>query len=140
MTSPTPIDYEPAFARNVRGQLYARFRLGPDGTPEYSEDPDGLRHYPIAVFLDSSRAADIDEVTYTLEAPLTFDPDGTSRDAANDFREEFWSYGDAPVLVRVKIGDQVYGQRAWLSNMLEHGHSANMSASIRSAIQRIRVN
>lgn len=133
------IDYDPPFATNVQGRLYARFRLGPDKVPEYESDPDGLRHYPIHVHLHSPRAADIREVQYIMDDPSYDDPKGRSTDRANDFREEVWSYGDVPVIIRVKIGENTYEQRAWLSQMLENGYPAGAPA-IQAAIQRIKVN
>lgn len=131
------ISYDPPFDQNVQGRAYARFRLGPDGQPEYEEDRDGLRHYPISVYLHSPRAREIDEVTYIMDDPSYYDPIGRSTDRANDFREEIWSYGDVPVVVKVRIADDKYEQRAWLSQMLDNGHQKDTNMAIRSAIQRI---
>jgi hypothetical protein len=135
-----PIDYTRPFADNVRGQLYARFRLGPDGAPEFEEDDDGLRHYTIDVYLRSPRAEEIYEVKYVMDDPTYYDPVGYSDDASNDFHEVIQSYGEVPVVVKVQIGTRVYEQRAWLSQMLTNGHGAETTTVIRDAIDRIKKN
>jgi hypothetical protein len=134
------ITYTRPFAENVKGQLYARFRLDPEGIPEFQRDEDGLRHYTIDVYLHSPRANEIDEVKYIMDDPTYYDPVGYSTDKANDFREEIQSYGQVPVVVKVQIGNQVYEQRVWLSQMLENGHLKDTNPGIQSAIQRIKVN
>ncbi|MCI0699887.1 MAG: hypothetical protein L0241_02215 [Planctomycetia bacterium] len=140
MNTADPIDYTRSFADNVRGQLYARFRLGPDGTPEFEEDEDGLRHYTIDVYLRSPRADEIYEVKYVMDDPTYYDPVGYSADATNDFHEVIQSYGEVPVVVTVQIGGRVYEQRAWLSQMLTNGHGAGTTPVIRDAIERIKKN
>ena len=105
------IDYDPPFAANVSGRLYARFHLGPNKAPEFEADRDGLRHYPIDLFLHSPHAAEIPEVQYVMDDPSYIDPVGRSTDRANDFREEIWSYGEVQILVRVTIGDRTFEQR-----------------------------
>ena len=134
------VDYTPAFSRSVGGQLLARFRLDRDGDPECDVDDDGLRHYTIELFLTSPRADKIDEVKYVMDDPTYYDPVGYSDDSDNDFREVIQSYGEVPVVVKVKIGDRVYEQRAWLSNMLENGHAGNLTPAIAEAIRHIKAN
>lgn len=139
MVSPTPVDYDPPFARNVQGSLYARFRLGPDGAPEFDREFGGFPHFPITVFVHSPKAPEIDEVEYVLDDPTFPDP-VRSKSKANDFRAEVWAYGDVPVAVRVRMGDEVYEQRVWLSSMLELGHAKKAAIpAVRTAIQRIKV-
>ena len=140
MNTTDRIEYTRAFAENVKGHVYARFRLDPSGVPEFEEEADGLRHYTIDIYLHSPRVSEIEEVTYILDDTTYIDPVRKSKDRANDFHEEVWSYGEVPIIVRVKLGGQVYEQRVWLSHLLMNGHTANMTPPIRSAIQTLKVN
>jgi len=134
------IDYTRAFAKNVKGELGARFRLDPDGNPLYEDDDDGLRHYTIDLSLVSPMAQEIDSVTYFMDDETYWDPEAVSNDRDNDFTEEISSYGDFEVEVTVQIGKNAYKQRAWLSTLLEAGHKADSSPAIRNAINRLKAN
>jgi hypothetical protein len=144
--SPDHIDYTKPFMENVKGQLKARFRLDPEGRPQFTEHK-GLRHYTIDVFLTTKRTKEIKCVHYYMDDPSYIDPNGYSDDADNEFREEISSYGDVEILVTVEMGSkEKYEQRAWLSKMLENGHASDVdmgtpkSRAIRAALQRIRAN
>jgi hypothetical protein len=141
-SAPDRIDYTKPFVENVQGQLKARFQLDSEKEPMFETYPDDprLRVYTIDVFLESKQAKDIKGVTYYLDDPSYVDPQGYSNDADNQFREEIASYGDVEILVTVEIGSHRYEQRAWLSNMLENGHTDDMTPPIRAALQRIKVN
>ena len=140
MNATDRIDYTRPFAENVKGQLYARFELGPNGEPLFVEDEDGLRYYAIDVFLHSPRAKDIFDVRYIVDDPTYDDPVGFSGDRANDFPEFVQSYGELPVIVKVQIGPRVYEQRTWLSQMLENGHAKDATPAIQAALQQIKLN
>ena len=134
------IQYDPAFETRVQGRLYARFQLDADGAPDFEEDEDRLRHYIISLFLHSPNAADIVDVTYVMDDETYVDPIGYSKDGDNDFREQITSYGEVPIIVRVNMGKGVFQQLAWLSNMLENGHSGKSNSAIRVAINRLKTN
>lgn len=140
MNTTDPIDYTRPFAEQVKGQLYARFRLGPDQLPEFEEDADGLRHYTIDVYLHSPRADEIEEVKYVMDDPTYYDPVGYSDDTVNDFHEVIQSYGEVPIIVKVQLGSRVYEQRTWLSQMLLNGHAKDMTPAVREAIDLIKKN
>ncbi len=135
-----PIPYTKAFREKVQGRLTARFRVDAAGAPEFEEDPDGLRHYTIDVYLESPLADDIDGVEYLLIDNTSVDPRGYSADADNNFHEVIETYGDIPVEVTADIDSREYKQRAWLSNMLENGHSGETNPAILDAIRRIKAN
>lgn len=135
------IAYTEPFQDRVRGRLKARFRLDAEGKPvnePHSEDR-RLRVYTIDVFLDTPRAREIQGVRYYMDHPSYEDPEGYSDDRDNQFREEITSYGDVEIIVTVELPDHKYEQRAWLSNMLENGHAADMTPAVRDAILRIKV-
>ncbi|MBN9119935.1 MAG: hypothetical protein J0I06_12365 [Planctomycetes bacterium] len=138
MNATDRIDYTRPFAEQVEGTLYARFRLDADGVPIY-EVWGGDRFYTIDVYLLSPKAAGIDEVTYFFDDSASPEPLGSSADRANDFRATIDSPGDARLRVEVRIGDSVYEQRAWLSQMLENGYAKGATPAVRSAILHIKV-
>jgi hypothetical protein len=134
------ISYDTTFLQNVQGQLLARFRLDAAGNPMYrphSEDRH-LRVYTIDLFLESSLADKIDRVDYFLNDTTFIDPKGSSTNKANRFQKEIASYGDVEVVVTVHMGEKTYEQRIWLSQMLENGHTADMTGPISEALNRIR--
>ena len=139
---PDRIAYTGPFREILQGRLKARFRLDADQNPEYEPYPGdpSLRVYTIDVYLVTPLAPAIQGVTYYMNDESYLDPDGYSKDAANEFREEVTSYGDVEIVVTVEMAEHEYKQRAWLSNMLENGHADDMSPAIRAAIQRIKVN
>ena len=141
--APDQIKYSDRFQEGVQGRLKARFRLDAYGKPIFTQDDENprLRHYEIVVFLASPKAKQIKRVTYFMDDPsFSEDPEGSSVDSDNDFPVEITSYGDVEVVVTVEIADQKLEQRAWLSTMLENGHTDDLSPEIRLAIQRIKVN
>lgn len=144
MNATDRIDYTRPFAENVRGTLYARFRRDADGIPMYEiagSEYGPARYYTIDVHLLSPHATDIDEVIYSIgdgkESSVVL---GGTTDQANDFRVTIESPGDAMLRVQVRIGDKIYDQRAWLSQMLENGYDGNPPAEVKPAIMRIKVN
>lgn len=142
MNATDRIDYTRPFIENVRGTLYARFRLDADGIPMYENagSESGLaRYYTIDVYLLSPRATEIDEVIYSIGDGTGSNVLGKTADQANDFRATIESPGDAMLRIQVRIGDKVYDQRAWLSQMLENGYDGNPPAEVKSAILRIKV-
>jgi hypothetical protein len=139
MNATDRIDYTRPFAENVRGHLYARFRLDADGLPQ-SAIEDRLYVYTIDIYLHSTRAGEIDRVEYGFGGVAPADALGQSRDRDNDFRETIESFGDTSIAVRVHLGSRTYEQSAWLSQMLENGHAKDMTTAIKAAILRIKVN
>ena len=133
------IDYTRPFAENVKGLLYARFRLDADDTPIY-EVSEGSRFYTIDVYLLSPQSSEIEEVTYFFDDKTSPDPLGNSTDRANDFQATIESPGDAMLRVEVRLGSSVYEQRAWLSQMLENGYAKGATPAVQSAILHIKVN
>ncbi len=92
------------------------------------------------MFLETPRGREIRGVPYYLDDPSYVDPKGYSDDADNQFLEEITSYGNVEIVVTVEMDGHEYKQRAWLSHMLENGHADDMTAPIRAAVQRIKVN
>lgn len=135
------IDYARPFAEDVKGKLYARFRLDAERIPMYAVS-DGARYYTIDIYLHSPRADTIDGVTYLIDDPTTPESLGESDDRVNDFAAAIECPGDALLRVQVRIGGRVYEQRAWLSQMLENGYprvATSYFDAVRSAILYVRV-
>jgi hypothetical protein len=140
---PDKVNYTEPFRDIVQGRLNATFRLDADQEPLYDtyDDEPRLRHYAIDLQLISPNSAAIDQVTYYMEdSSFEYDPEGQTGDRDNQFPMEINSYGDVEVLVTVSIGGRKIKQRAWLSNMLENGHSEDMRPTIREALRRIKAN
>lgn len=139
MNATDRIDYARPFTEHVKGTLYARFRLDPEGVPVV-EFWEGAKVYTMDVCLLSPRAAEIDEVRYTFDGPGAPEPIGASTDRDNDFRITIESAGDEPIRVFVRIGDHTYEQFAWLSQLLDNGYGRAASPAVRSAVLNVRVN
>lgn len=135
------IAYTIPFKSEIQGHLNARFRLDADSKPIFERDEKDcrLRHYLMEIFLKTPKAKQIESVTYFLNDPSFLDGTLHSTNANNHFEEMIWSYGEVEVVVTVEMAGQSYEQRAWLSNMLENGHSNELNDEIRSAILRIKV-
>jgi len=129
--------YERAFDAEVKGRLYARFHIDADGVPEFETDDD-CRNYIVNLYLLSANATEIFDVTYEIDDTTDLVPIGHSTRRANDFCVSITSSRDVPIHVGVKIGNAVYKQRAWLSNMLENGYARKSNSAIRYAINLIK--
>lgn len=138
MNATDRIDYARPFAQDVRGVLYARFRLDADGAPMYAL-VDRVRYYTIDICLHSPRAGEIDEVAYYLESAPAPAPLGESTDRVNDFPATIECPGDDLLRVQVRIGGRTYEQRAWVSQMLDNGYPAKPSAAVQEALLHVRV-